>query len=132
MNFVYRKESLKLEEETVSINKTNWMVMGKKPAVRPQRGRYPCGFVAKELEQTQYGVNVVKKHLFRNLRRAGDNFRCPTCVRGVVAAPQWLEVGEDSLEIVDSFHYLEDKISWGGVVESAVRYKISRAWCWCK
>ena len=47
----------------------------------------------------------------RNLRKAGDNFRCPTCVRGVVVVPQRLEVEEDSLEIVDSFHYLGDKIS---------------------
>ena len=36
---------------------------------------------------------------------------------------QSLEVGEDSLEIVDSFHYLGDVISYGGGVESAVREK---------
>ena len=50
----------------------------------------------------------------RNLRRAGRNFRCPTCVRGVVVVPQGLKVGEDSLEIVDSFCYLGDVISCGG------------------
>ena len=36
----------------------------------------------------------------RNLRRAGDNFRCPTCVRRVVAVPGRLEVGEDTPKIV--------------------------------
>ena len=50
------------------------------------------------------------------------------CVREVVAVPQRLEVGEDSLEIVDSFRYLGDVISCGGGVESAVRDRISCAW----
>ena len=44
------------------------------------------------------------------------NFRCSTYVKGVVVVPQRLEVGEDSLEIVDSFHYLGDVISYGGGV----------------
>ena len=51
----------------VNINKTKLMVMGSDPALRPQRGS---------------GVG--------NLRRAADNFRCPTCVRGVVAVLQRL------------------------------------------
>ena len=55
------------------------------------------------------------------MKRAGDNFRCPTCLWG-------LEVKEDSLEIVDSFRYLVDVISCGGGVESAVRDRISFAW----
>ena len=41
--------------------------------------------------------------------------------------PQRLEMGEDSLEIVDSFRYLGDVISCGGGVESAVRARISGA-----
>ena len=47
----------------------------------------------------------------QKLRRAGDNFRSPTFVRGVVAVSQRLGVREDNLEIVDSFHYLGDVIS---------------------
>ena len=47
------------------------------------------------------------------------------CVRGVVVVQRRLEVGEDSLEIVDSFHYLGDVISCGGGVESVVRDRIS-------
>ena len=31
----------------VNINKTMLMVMGREPAVRPQRGRYPCGVCGK-------------------------------------------------------------------------------------
>ena len=64
----------------------------------------------------------------RNLRRAGNNFRYLTYVKGVVAVPQRLEVGEDSLKIVDSFRYLGDCISCGGGVKSAVRDRISCAW----
>ena len=44
-----------------------------------------------------------------------------------MAVPQRLEVGEDSLEIVDSFCYLGDMISCGGRVESTVRDRISDA-----
>mgnify|MGYP001796314723 FL=1 len=49
-------------------------------------------------------------------------------MRVVVVVPQRLELGEDSLEIVDSFRYLGDVISCGGGVESAVRDRISCAW----
>ena len=45
-----------------------------------------------------------------------------------MAVPWSLETGEDSLEIVDSFHYLGGVISCGGVLESAVRHRISGAW----
>ena len=31
----------------VNINKTKLMVMGREPAVRPQRGRYTCGVCSK-------------------------------------------------------------------------------------
>ena len=63
----------------------------------------------------------------RNLKRTGDNIKCLTCVRGVVVVPRRLEVGEDSLETVDSFCYLGDVISFGRGVESAVRDGISGA-----
>ena len=65
----------------------------------------------------------------RNLRKAGDNIRFSMCVKGVMAVPLKLEVGEDSLEMVDSFPYL-DVILCGGGVESAVRDRIScgRKW----
>ena len=46
----------------VNINKTRLMVMAsyKEPGVRSQREGTLMGFAVKELEQTQYGVNVVK------------------------------------------------------------------------
>ena len=44
----------------VNINKTKLRVMGNEAGVRPQRGSTHVAFVAKQLEQTQYGVNVVK------------------------------------------------------------------------
>ena len=38
-----------------------------------------------------------------------------------MVVPQRLEVGEDSLDIVDSFRYLGGVISCGGGVKSVVR-----------
>ena len=49
------------------------------------------------------------------------NLRYPMCVKGVVAVPQRLEVGEDNLEIVGSFRYLSGVISCGGGVELSVK-----------
>ena len=87
------------------------MVMGREPAVRE---RAYVGISGKGV-----GANLIwclccgrwchqRCSGLRNLRRAGDNFRCPTCVRGVVVVPRRLEVGENSLEIVDRFCYLGD------------------------
>ena len=45
-----------------------------------------------------------------------------------MVVPRRLEVGEDSLEIVDNFHYLGDVIFCEGGVESAVTNRISCAW----
>ena len=44
------------------------MVMDREPAVRPQRGRYLCGVAAKELEQTQFGVKIMKGGATRDVR----------------------------------------------------------------
>ena len=53
----------------VNINKTKLMVMGSDPAARPQRGRYQKAvFAAKESEQTQHGVNVVKGGTTRDVQ----------------------------------------------------------------
>ena len=65
------------------------------------------GLAAKELEQTQYGIKVVKvvpPEMFGTQKpKKISNFRCLMRVKGVVAVPQRLEVREDSLEIVDTF-----------------------------
>ena len=118
----------------VNIDKTKMMVVGREPMVRPQRGRYPCGVCGEGV-----GVNSVwcqgcerwchqRCSGLRNLRRAGENFRCPTCIRGRAEAQRNLEVGEESVEIVDSFRYLGDTMTSEGGVESAVRDRISSAW----
>ena len=110
------------------------MVMGREPAVRPHRGRYPCGFCSKGVGANSLWCQCCERKChqrclgFRNLRRAGDNFRCPTWVRGVVVVPRRSEVEEDSLEIVDSFCYLGNVVSCGARVASAVSDRISGAW----
>ena len=103
-------------ETKVKINKTKLMVMVREPAVTPQRERYQWMW---GLQQRHWSkINMVSKLWCHqkclglgNLRTAGDNYRCPTCVRGVVAVHQRLKVREDNLEIVDSLNcYLGDKI----------------------
>ena len=109
------------------------MVMVREPAVRPQRGKYPCGISGEGVgANSTWCQSCKRRHHQRcsglgNVRRAGDNFRYPMCVRGVVAVPQRFEVGEDSLELVNSFRYLGDVISCGEGIELVVRDRISCA-----
>ena len=81
----------------IEINKTKLMVMGREPALRPQKGVGANSIWYQSYERWYHqrclGIRI--------LRRAGDNFRCPTCVRGVVAMLWRLQVGEDSLEVCD-------------------------------
>ena len=113
----------------VNINKTKLMVMDRKPVVRQQTGSYPYGVCDKEVGANSIWCQCSKRWCpgLRNLRKAGDNFKCPMYVRGVVAVPQRLEVGDNSLEMLDSLRYLGDVISCGAEVESAVRDRISSA-----
>ena len=62
------KREIETRRLKVNINKTKLIVMGREPAVTPQRGRYPWGFAAKEMEQTQHGVKVVKGGATRDVR----------------------------------------------------------------
>ena len=41
----------------VNINTTMLMLMGREPAVRPQRGRYHCGVCGKELGYLVLGIS---------------------------------------------------------------------------
>ena len=101
-NFGVWKNEMETRRLKVNINKTKFMVMGREPAVRPQRERYPCGVCSKGVGANSIWCQCCERWChqrclgLRNLRRAGDNFRCPTCVRVVVAVPQRLEVEEDS------------------------------------
>ena len=110
------------------------MVIGREPAVRPQRGRYPCGVCSKGVGANSIWCQCCERCChqrcsgLKNLRRAEDNVRYPTCVSGVLVVPQRLEMGEDSLEIVESFCYLGDVISCGGGVELTVWDGKSCAW----
>ena len=64
----------------VNINKTKLMVMGREPAVRPQRERYPCGVCSKGAGVKLIWCQCCERWChqrcsgLRNLRRAGDNF----------------------------------------------------------
>ena len=134
-----RKFSIwKREMETrglkVNMNKTKMMVVGREPAVRPQRGRYPCGVCGEGVGANSVWCQGCERWChqrcsgLRNVGRAGDDFRCPTCREGAVAAPQNLVVEEENVEVVDSFRYLGDMMTCEGGVESAVRDRISSAW----
>ena len=92
------KREMETRRLKVNIKKTKLMVMDREPAVRPQRGRYPCGVCSK-------GVGA-------------NSIWCQCCEQEITF----------SLEIVESFCYLCNVISCGGGVESAIRNRISCTW----
>ena len=60
----------------VNINKTKLMVMGRDPAVKPQKGRYPCGVCGKGVGTNSIWCQCCKRWChqrcsgLRHLRRA--------------------------------------------------------------
>ena len=126
--FGIRKREMETRGFKVNMNKTNLMVIVREPTVKPQGRIYPCGVCGVGGNSIYSSVKDLRWYhqkclTIGNLRRAGNNFRCLTCVRGIVAVLQRLEVG-GSLEIVDSFHNLGDVISCGEGLELAVRDRI--------
>ena len=76
------KSKLETRGLKVNMDKTKIIVVGREPAVRPQRGRYPCGVCGERV-----GVNSVwcqgcsrwchgRCSGLRNVNRVGDNYRC--------------------------------------------------------
>ena len=56
-------------ELKVNINKTKLIMMGEGSAVRPQKGRYPCGVCGKGVGANSiWHVNVVKRGATRDIR----------------------------------------------------------------
>ena len=59
-NFGVWKREMETRGLKVNMNKTNLMVMGREPVLGHNGEDIHVWFAAKELEQTQYGVNFVK------------------------------------------------------------------------
>ncbi len=68
--------------------------------------------------------------VIRDVRRAGIEFHCPTCIGGGQRRMDVKQVRMDeaSVEVVDSFCYLGDVIACEGGAEVAVRGRIACAW----
>jgi hypothetical protein len=129
----------KTEKKGLKINmeKTKVMVSGKKAKDQIRTGKYPCSVCNRGV-----GVNSIlcerckrwchrKCSGLRNVNEAGENYHCPTCVRGEVEEEEereGLEVNGGVLEEVDSFCYLGDMLGCEQGAERAVRTRISSAW----
>ena len=135
---VRRFDEWKSELETrglkVNMDKIKMMVVRSKPAMRPQRSRYPRGVCGKEVRVNSVWCQGCSRSChrrcsgLRNMNRAGDNYRCAACARGLMAIPWEVMVNGGMLDVVDSFCYLDDTMSCVGRVEAAVRARIASVW----
>ena len=118
----------------VNKSKTKMMVVGREPELRQQRGRYPCGVCGEGVGANSVWCSGCSKWChgrcsgIRNVRKAGENFRCPACVRGPIVRPQEVAVEGGVLGVVDQFCYLGDTMSCEGGAEAAVRARITSTW----
>ena len=128
-----------VEERGMKVNmeKTKVMVTGRQPNRRQEEGRYPCGCCGKNV-----GVNSIlctecgkwchkRCSGLRNVNAAGENYKCPRCVRGnreQRQEEQTMEVDGGNLEIVDQFCYLGEMMACEGGAGEAARIRIAAAW----
>ena len=128
------KRGMEMGGLRVNRSKTKMMVSGIQPEVRQQRGRYPCGVCGEGVGVNSVWCSGCSKWCHgrcsgvRNVRRAGENFRCPACVRGPIVRRREVEVEGGLLEVVDRFCYLGDTVGCEGGAETAVRARVTSAW----
>ena len=121
----------------VNMEKTKVMITGREPNRRQEEGRYPCGCCGKNV-----GVNSIlctecgkwchkRCSGLRNVNEAGENYRCPRCMRGnreQRPEEQVMEVDGGELEIVDRYCYLGDVLTCESGAGDAARVRIAAAW----
>ena len=120
----------------VNMEKTKMMVLGRKPAVTPESGRYPCGCCGRGVGANSVWCAGCNKWChqrcsgLRDVRRVGGDFRCPNCVAGNRQEEDMRQVmvGGDQVEVVDGFCYLGDVMRGEGGAEAAVRARIANSW----
>ena len=120
----------------VNMEKTKVVISGEELVVRMESGRYPCGCCGKGVGENLVWCAGCERWChqrcsgLRDVRRAGIDFRCPTCAGGgrrEVDGRQ-VQMGEAPVAVVDSFCYLGDIIRCEGGAEAAVRGRIACAW----
>ncbi len=106
------------------------------PMIRIESGRYLCRCCARGMGEKSVWCAGCERWCHqrcsgvRDVRRAGANFRCPTCVGGGRRRVDMRQVRmvEAPVEVVDSFCYLGDVIQCDGGAEAVVRGRIACAW----
>ena len=129
------KENLEERGMKINMEKTKVMITGEAPAKREEVGRFPCGCCGKGVGNNSIYCTLCRKWChkrcsgLRDLRRAGNNFICPACVRGPLEAREReVEVEGEKLKVVDSFSYLGDKLSCESGAEAATKHRVAVAW----
>ena len=131
------KKAMEKRGLKVNMEKTKVMVTGRQPNRRQEEGRYPCGCCGKNV-----GVNSVlctecgkwchkRCSGLRNVNQAGENYKCPRCVRGnreQRREEQTMEVDGGELEVVDQFCYLGDMLTCEAGAGEAARVRLAAAW----
>ena len=131
------KEEVSRRGLRVNMEKTKVMVTGGPPKRRREEGRYPCsccgrGVGVNSVLCTECGKWCHKRCSgLRNVNQAGENYKCPACMRGNRLQREedlTVEVEGGNLEIVDQFCYLGEMVSCEAGAREAVKARIRTAW----
>ena len=138
--FVAWKSSLEAKGLRVNMGKTKVLVSSSTPAVRiPPNVKYPCGVCSKGVGSNSIFCVMCRKWVHKvcsgikgRLSDATD-FSCGRC-RDLIPAtptvedPTTLSLGDESLEVVNSFCYLGDMMGKSGGCYDAVTARMQSAW----
>ena len=119
----------------VNVIKTKGMLSQRDAAPHNKIGKHPCGVCLKGVGSNSILCPHCKLWVHKRCSKIKGNltavrdFKCPSCIQGLNRTKDnTIQLGEDSLELVDEFCYLGDMLDSGGGAESATITRVKCGW----
>ena len=131
------KEGMEKKGLRVNAKKTKVLICGEGLDTLRKSGKYPCGVCFSGVGSSSIYCGGCKKWIHKKcsgLKQLVEDptYRCARCLgvaRAIDGRPmESVMVGDDSLEVVDSFCYLGDMLCAGGGCSLAVTTRVKTAW----
>ena len=130
------KDNLEAKGLKVNILKTKILMSKSQMPTHVGKSKFPCGVCMKGVGRNSIFCNYCQKWVHQKctdikLLKEDPNFKCKRCVGDIVSYKddeKEILIGNDSLEVVNSFCYLGDVIDQVGGCAGATTARIRSAW----